>query len=151
MRGEYLVDAREGVRGRLVVRALVALCVFAVIGYEGASIVPRLLGYGGSSRPSIVVRQIVEPTPKTRPWYAPSACWWIAVIITTSVNPLATPKATRRRIAATAPPDQANAKKSAPIAASPAPSQRGSIRSAIAPVIASPAIIPQPIAASAEP
>src|SRR5919108_6202850 len=95
-----------------------------------------------TTAPSIVVRQIVEPTPKTRPWYSPSACWWIAVVITTSANPFATPKAPRRERATSALPDQAKATKRQPIAPRPGASHLASTRLAAAPVSASPTIIP---------
>src|SRR4051812_17085746 len=39
---------------RVIVRALVVLGICGLLGYEGASVVPRLLGYGGS-RPHITV------------------------------------------------------------------------------------------------
>ena len=79
-----------------------------------------------TTAPSIVVRQIVEPTPNTRPWYSPSACWWMAVVITTSANPFATPKAASRPSAARALPDQAKARKRQPMAPSPGASHLAS-------------------------
>ena len=47
----------EGRQRRVIVRAIIALGVCALLGYEGASAVPRLLGYGPSARPNIVVRR----------------------------------------------------------------------------------------------
>ena len=47
----------EGRQRKVIVRALIVLGVCALVGYEGASAVPRLLGYGPSARPNIVVRR----------------------------------------------------------------------------------------------
>src|SRR5207253_389484 len=66
----------------------------------------------------------------------------MAVIITTSVNPFATPKAVRKRRALTTLPDQAKAKKRQPIAACPTAIHRYPTRSAIVPVTVSPPLIP---------
>src|SRR5207237_829457 len=77
---------------------------------------PACPGGAATTAPRMVVRQSVEPTPKARPWYSRSACWWIDVVITTSVKPFATPKAASRASAASALPDQAKARKRQPIA-----------------------------------
>ena len=104
-----------------------------------------------ATAPSIDVRQIVEATPKTLPWYAPSASWWIAVIITTSETPFATPNAARIDERESAVPDHANAIEEAAHRCEGDAQQARVDALDDAPVTASPTIIPPAIAASANP